>query len=73
MQLKKYTFILQSIHLSMKIDDTLLTTTIHVDNKVKVVKSIRSSSTSGSSASSSSSSIGNSSTMTKNKMREKKS
>lgn len=55
---------------SMKIDDTLLTTTIHVDNKVKVVKSIRSSSTSGSSASSSSSSIGNSSTMTKNKMRK---
>ena len=58
------------IRLSMKIDDTLLTTTIHVDNKVKVVKSIRSSSTSGSSASSSSSSIGNSSTMTKNKMRK---
>jgi len=56
--------------LSMKIDDTLLTTTIHVDNKVKVVKSIRSSSTSGSSSSSSSSSIGNSSTMTKNNIRK---
>lgn len=59
--------------LSMKIGDTLLTTTIHVDNKVKVVNSIRSSSTSGSidsSASTSSSNIGNSFTMTKNRMRK---
>jgi len=54
----------------MKIDGTFLTTTIHVDNKVKVVKSIRSSSTSGRSASSSSSSIGNRSTMIKNNMRK---
>jgi hypothetical protein len=57
----------------MKIGDTLLTTTIHVDNKVKVVNSIRSSSTSGSidsSASTSSSNIGNSFTMTKNRMRK---